>query len=142
MRLTCVITRRLSLIATVERGEQEILKAAKEIRTRKTAERYAATIRRMAEVSQNTRALPTGPRFPVISADPPWHFEAYDAESGSERAAETHYSCMQTEDICAMPVSELAADDAVLFLWTTAPHLQEALRVIEAWGFGYTSNVC
>jgi N6-adenosine-specific RNA methylase IME4 len=48
---------------------------------------------------------------------------------------------MSTETICALPVSELATDAAVLFLWTTAPHLQEAFRVIESWRFAYKTNV-
>jgi N6-adenosine-specific RNA methylase IME4 len=33
------------------------------------------------------------------------------------------------------------AEDAVLFLWTTLPHLEEAFRVIAAWGFQYKTNL-
>jgi len=43
----------------------------------------------------------------------------------------------QSEDICALPVSDLAADDAMLYLWATAPKLAECMKVIEAWGFEY-----
>ena len=39
----------------------------------------------------------------------------------------------------ALPVAELAADDCVLFLWTTWPEMQEALELIPAWGFTYQS---
>jgi N6-adenosine-specific RNA methylase IME4 len=120
--------------------EREILQRAKEIRAQKTAVRRSESIERLAELSKSTSALPTGQRYPVIYADPPWYFEAYDSVSGTGRTAESHYPCMQTEDICAMPVSELATDDAVLFLWTIAPHLQESFRVIEAWGFRYVTN--
>ena len=49
---------------------------------------------------------------------------------------------MPLEEICALPVQELATDAAVLFIWTTAPHLVEALQVITAWGFAYKSNIC
>jgi N6-adenosine-specific RNA methylase IME4 len=126
----------------VARGEQEVLRAAKEIRARKSVERHAESVRRIAELSQATRALPTGQRFSLILADPPWYFEVYNSESGSARAAELHYPCMRTEDICAMPVCDLACDDAVLFLWTTGPHLEEALRVVNAWGFRYATNIC
>jgi N6-adenosine-specific RNA methylase IME4 len=45
------------------------------------------------------------------------------------------------DDICALPVADLATDDAVLFLWTTASHLQESWSVIQAWGFQYVSNI-
>jgi len=46
---------------------------------------------------------------------------------------------MSVEEICALPVQELAADDCVLFMWATYPMLKEALKVIEAWGFKYKS---
>jgi N6-adenosine-specific RNA methylase IME4 len=38
-----------------------------------------------------------------------------------------------------MPVREITADDAVLFLWTTGPHLEHAFEVIKEWGFEYKS---
>lgn len=44
---------------------------------------------------------------------------------------------MSIEEICKLSVAEVTADDCVLFLWTTFPQLQEALRVIKAWGFCY-----
>jgi N6-adenosine-specific RNA methylase IME4 len=44
---------------------------------------------------------------------------------------------MTVEDIRALPVDQLAADNCVLFLWITWPNLMDALSVIEAWGFTY-----
>lgn len=44
---------------------------------------------------------------------------------------------MSLEEICALPVAEIAAKDSALFLWATFPMLPEALRVIRAWGFQY-----
>lgn len=46
---------------------------------------------------------------------------------------------MTTEEICALPVANLADDDAVLFLWSCWPVLPDSLKVIEAWGFEYKS---
>ncbi len=46
---------------------------------------------------------------------------------------------MSIEDLCALPVADLAAPDSALFLWATFPQLPEALRLIEAWGFTYKS---
>lgn len=54
-------------------------------------------------------------------------------------AAEKHYPTMNIQDLCALPVAELAAKDSVLFLWATFPQLKEALQLIEAWGFTYKS---
>jgi N6-adenosine-specific RNA methylase IME4 len=125
----------------VARGESEILRIAKDIRARKAAERHGESIKRIAEISLGTRALPTGQTYPVIYADPPWYFQVYDSVTGTARNPEAHYPCLHTEEICSMPVAELATKDAALFLWTTAPHLQESFRVIEAWGFKYVTNI-
>jgi N6-adenosine-specific RNA methylase IME4 len=77
----------------------------------------------------------------VILADPPWKFDVYDAESGLDRCAAAHYPTMELEEICGMPIADLATPDAVLFLWSTSPHLQKALHVLGPWGFEYRTNV-
>jgi N6-adenosine-specific RNA methylase IME4 len=41
-----------------------------------------------------------------------------------------------------LPVTEVATDDAVLFLWSPMSKLAEALRVVEAWGFEHRSGMC
>lgn len=81
--------------------------------------------------------------FAAILADPPWHFRARTAlQVGnwtSRRDAEKHYAVMGAADIAGLPVRELAAKDAHLFLWTTGPCLRLAFDVIEAWGFRYSA---
>ena len=77
--------------------------------------------------------MPETKQYGMIYADPPWH---YDRKHGSG-VAENHYPTMSIEEICALPVSELAAKDSALFLWATFPQLNEAFRVIDAWGFKY-----
>ena len=44
---------------------------------------------------------------------------------------------MSMEDIRALPVNDLAAENCALFLWITFPQLQEAFSVIQDWGFSY-----
>jgi N6-adenosine-specific RNA methylase IME4 len=48
---------------------------------------------------------------------------------------------MLLEEICALPVGDIAHDDAVLFMWSTAPKLAESMQVIEAWGFNYRTGM-
>jgi len=74
--------------------------------------------------------------YRVIYADPPWRFDTY-SEKGKRKSAERHYDCLNLADIKALPVRNIAADDCVLFLWTTWPHLLHAREVMEAWGFTY-----
>jgi N6-adenosine-specific RNA methylase IME4 len=127
----------------VARGEREILRAAQDIRARKAEIRRAERIERLAATCNHSTPFPSERRYAVLYADPPWQFRVYDENSSiaSEHgAAGVHYPCMSTNAICALPVKELATDAAVLFLWTTAPHLPEALQVVAAWGFTYKTH--
>ena len=54
-------------------------------------------------------------KYNVIYADPPWHYQVY-SKKGEGRSAESHYPTMSIEEICALPVADLAARDSALFL--------------------------
>lgn len=75
-------------------------------------------------------------RYPIVYADPPWSYENPPI-GASNRSIENHYPTMTLEEICRLPVADIAADDALLYLWATAPKLRECMEVIEAWGFEY-----
>jgi N6-adenosine-specific RNA methylase IME4 len=68
-----------------------------------------------------------------IIADPPWRF----TDSNTRGAAERHYSTMSGEEIAAMPVKDISADDAVLGLWVPDTHLPLAMAVAQSWGYVY-----
>ena len=72
-------------------------------------------------------------KYNIIYADPPWK---YDRQKG-EGVAAARYQTMSIAEIKSIPVSRIAASDAVLFLWVTFPKLKEGLSVIESWGFKY-----
>ena len=72
-------------------------------------------------------------KYSIIYADPPWRYEMKNGQG----VAENHYSTMEIEEICSLPVQEICDKDCVLFLWVTFPKLPEAFRVIKAWGFQY-----
>lgn len=75
-------------------------------------------------------------KYNIIYADPPWVFQAWSSK-GNDRSAEKHYPTMTIEEIKALPVREITAKDAILFLWATFPTLDKAFQVINAWGFVY-----
>jgi N6-adenosine-specific RNA methylase IME4 len=74
--------------------------------------------------------------FKVIYADPPWQFHAW-SHRGEDRGASQHYDCMNMADLCALPVTDIAQDDAALFMWVVQPQLPEAMDLIKAWGFTF-----
>ncbi len=74
-------------------------------------------------------------KYQIIYADPPWQLQS----SVPSRAFEKHYPTMPGADIMTLPVP--VAENAILFLWATAPKLTEALDVLRAWGFGYKTHL-
>lgn len=77
--------------------------------------------------------------FDFLMADPPWCFTLY-SEKGEEKSAQSHYKTMTLEDIARLPVAGLAADDALLWLWATAPMLAQQIEILEAWGFTFKTS--
>jgi N6-adenosine-specific RNA methylase IME4/DNA-binding CsgD family transcriptional regulator len=113
--------------------------AAKQIQQERTAERRQERVEKINEIAKGDAPLEgLTQTYPVIYADPPWRYEHARTEN---RAIENHYPTMTIEEICALPVNKIAADDAVLFLWATSPKLEESMRVISAWGFIYRTSI-
>lgn len=71
-------------------------------------------------------------RYRTIVADPPWAYEDMTAPWYSSRPA---YPLMPIRDIKALPVADLSADAAHLYLWAVLPLMAEAFDVVRAWGF-------
>ncbi len=74
--------------------------------------------------------------FACILADPPWRFKVWSSK-GLGRSADRYYPTLALPDILSFPISDIAADDAWLFLWVTGPFLAAGhhVGVIDEWGF-------
>jgi N6-adenosine-specific RNA methylase IME4 len=92
-----------------------------------------------AEAPERVQEIRAG--YQVIYADPPWHYnDRGNLKTRFRGGAGQHYSLMEIDEICALPVGEIAARDAVLFLWITCPKLLEyGPRVLRAWGFRHAT---
>lgn len=77
-------------------------------------------------------------KYRVIYADPPWKYG--DKLTEGYGPAENHYPTMTLSEICDLPVNEITEENAVLFMWTTSPLLEDSFEVINAWGFKYKSS--
>lgn len=128
-------------IATLPKEEQEkvvaeadpavVIARAKEIRKEKTDARKRERI-----VERQEREFPSG-KYEVIYADPPWQY----SNSGFDQSAQNQYPTMDTDAICNLCVRGVTAENAVLFLWATSPLLEDAFRVMTAWGFDYKASM-
>lgn len=75
----------------------------------------------------------TDKKYNIIYADPPWSYN----DRGCNGAAAAQYQTMKIADIEKIPVRAISEKDCVLFMWATYPKMEEALRLIKAWGFRY-----
>ena len=78
-----------------------------------------------------------GAKFGSIYADPPWLYD----NQGTRASTGNHYDGLTVDQLCELPVKQLAADDAHLHLWTTNAFLFEAPRIFAAWGFEFRSSM-
>jgi ParB/RepB/Spo0J family partition protein len=94
--------------------------------------------KRLVSADKIKEIEPVKGKYKIIYADPPWEYGGSMNETYG--TADKHYPTMPLENICALPVDDMAEDNAVLFLWATSPQLPEAFQVIEAWGFIYKAS--
>lgn len=74
--------------------------------------------------------------YGVILCDPPWAFQTYSGKKATpHRCAEDHYKTMTFAEMKDLPVGDWAAKDCALFMWVVGSHLDEAIKLGEAWGF-------
>ena len=98
--------------------------------------RDAERLTRKAETAE-AAVIPSG-KYRVIYADPPWKYG--DGLTENYGGTQYHYPSMSIDDLCAMPIKDIAEDNAVLFMWVTSPLLEECFPIIRAWGFKYKSS--
>jgi len=77
------------------------------------------------------------PPYSTVVADPPWHYDERVIEygRGQAKSAPMPYSTMTNDEIALMPVMDIAAPSAHLYLWTTNQHLWIARDIVLGWGF-------
>lgn len=92
-------------------------------------------------VAKDLLRTASGGKFSTILADPPWQFQNKTGKVAPEHRRLNRYPTMSLAEISALPVSEVAADTAHLYLWVPNALLPEGLAVMSAWGFQYKSNI-
>lgn len=88
-------------------------------------------------------------KYKTILADCPWQYGmkqvcgAWKNKRGQliDGGCESKYPTMSIEELCAMPVQDIADDNCILFFWTTSPMMRDAYKIMEAWGFTFKSVI-
>lgn len=82
-----------------------------------------------------------GKKYKTIYADPPWQFQNRTGKVAPEHKRLNRYETMSLEEIMGLPVGQAADEKCHLYLWVPNALLPDGLRVMEAWGFTYKTNV-
>ena len=86
--------------------------------------------------------LPEG-KYEIIYSDPAWEYPSEQHAKAGEPTtggSETHYKqVMSDEKLCQLRIQDIAADNCLLFMWTTGPKMESAIGVGKAWGFEYST---
>lgn len=114
---------------------------------------YSEDSRRRRKRNLLPNLFPPLPRrkFDIIYADPPWDYDGklqFDKSSTSSEnidlernifisSAVFKYPTLKLDQLMRIPIQEIAKDDCLLFMWATGPHLAQAIRLGQAWGFEY-----
>lgn len=85
---------------------------------------------------QDWKDIPAN-HYNLVLCDAPWPYK--DKMSGHSFSLDHEYKTMNLKDIKALPVGDIAAKDAALLMWAVSPQLDDAIEVMEAWGFKYVT---
>lgn len=82
-------------------------------------------------------------KYSIIYADPPWDYKGQTQHAGlgggSSGGAGSHYGTLTVQQLRGMDIRSIAEKDCLLFLWSTSPHLDQAIDLLKAWGFQWAT---
>lgn len=82
-------------------------------------------------------------KYQIIYCDPPWDYKGQTQYGGSKMqetgGALKHYPTMKLDDLKKLDICSFADDDCLLFMWSSSPHLDQAIELMKAWGFSWAT---
>ena len=74
-------------------------------------------------------------KYQIIYADPPWQFTNKKTGGSMASGAANQYTVTSTEDLKQLDIESLCADDCVLIMWYVGAMPQDAIDLVNSWGF-------
>ena len=82
-------------------------------------------------------------KYEIIYCDPPWDYKGqkqHNGKGGKETGgAIKHYSTMKLKDLKKLDIPSICAENCLLFMWSSSPHLDQAVELMKAWGFSWAT---
>jgi len=126
-------------VVTPGKVERELIRNDKEDKQREKNETYQEAILKEPKSNMYIDIYNTDKKFRIIYADPPWEYN--DPQNNPNLGgAKKHYSTMNINDLCSLPIKDITEKDSVLFLWVTSPKLDMFNALMQAWGYEYKTS--
>lgn len=100
---------------------------------------FAERMLKKEQAQRNPIPLPDG-KFRVVLCDVPFRYE-------NELEGACDYPTMPVEEIINLkdkngrPITTAFASECVIFFWSPMPKLEEAFKILNAWGFKYKTSI-
>jgi len=82
-------------------------------------------------------------KYGIIYADPPWDYKGQKQHAGSGSGdtggAANHYGTIKLNDLKNLEINKISEDNCLLFMWSTNPHLNQAIELGKSWGFNWAT---
>ena len=84
-------------------------------------------------------ALVLDKKYSIIYADPPYDYKGGKQHNTttSNKSAINHYPTMKLDEMKKLNIKDITEDDCLLYMWSTSPHLDQAIELGTSWGFKY-----
>ena len=88
--------------------------------------------------------MPRRKLYQIIYCDPPWDYKGQTQHTGrggiKSGGATSHYPTMTVSEMKKLNIKDIAdPEGCLLFMWTSSPHLDQAIDLMKAWGFDYST---
>jgi N6-adenosine-specific RNA methylase IME4 len=117
-----------------------VLQVKREIKESNRESRRQENRAKVAEVEKPADIVRVGAKFATIVIDPPWDW-GDEGDQDQLGRARPDYATMSIDELCALPVGDLADVDCHLYLWITNRSLPKGFRLMDAWGFRYITAI-
>ena len=82
-------------------------------------------------------------KYDILYTDPPWDYKGQLQHTGKggpqSGGAARHYATVTLAGLKQLQVASIAAENALLFMWATNPHLDQAIELGKAWAFKWAT---
>lgn len=125
-------------LATLPKEEFEAVKEGKKTRSAVKRDYKRKTVKKtLDDIAKAAPETPTG-KFDLLVIDPPWPVEKIERDVRPNQVADLDYPTMSVEKIFNLElISDFAAKDCHVFLWTTQKMLPVAFQALDKWDLRY-----